>query len=59
MSFDSKRYVGAQIGIHDPSGNRVGEVTRLRNVEYVVVAGPKADVGRIVRACDSVRPSKG
>ena len=59
MSFDSRRYVGAQIGIHDPSGNKVGEVSRLRNVEYLVVAGPKADVGRIVRACETVRPAKG
>ncbi len=39
LSFDSKRYVGAQIGIHNPSGDKVGSVGRLRNVEYVVVAG--------------------
>jgi len=43
LAFDSKRYVGAQIGIHNPRGERVGTVTRLRNVEYVVVAGD-ADV---------------
>ncbi|HSJ91401.1 MAG TPA: DNA adenine methylase [Ilumatobacter sp.] len=40
LAFDSKRYVGAQIGIHDPQGNKVGEVGRTRNVEYVLVAGP-------------------
>jgi adenine-specific DNA-methyltransferase len=40
LAFDSKRYVGAQIGIHNPAGQRVGEVGRLRNREYVVVAGP-------------------
>jgi len=39
LTFDSKRYVGAQIGIHDPSGNKVGKVGRLRNQEYVLVAG--------------------
>ena len=40
LAFDSKRYVGAQIGIFNPSGEKVGEVSRLRNVEYVFVAGP-------------------
>ena len=40
LAFDSKRYVGAQIGIHDPSGNKVGEVSHTRNLEYVVLAGP-------------------
>ena len=39
LAFDSKRYVGAQIGVHDPSGRRVGTPGRLRNVEYVVIAG--------------------
>lgn len=44
LAFDSKRYVGAQIGIHSPSGERVGTVGRTRNLEYVVVAGPRARV---------------
>jgi adenine-specific DNA-methyltransferase len=44
LAFDSKRYVGAQIGIHNPHGERVGEVRRLRNVEYVFVAGETARV---------------
>ncbi len=44
LAFDSKRYVGAQIGIHDPSGNKVGRVGRTRNQEYVVVAGPRSMV---------------
>lgn len=48
MAFDSKRYVGAQIGIHNPAGERVGEVSHLRNVEYVLVAGASADVERAV-----------
>ena len=43
LGFDSKRYVGAQIGIHDPSGNQVGEVSHPRNLEYLLVAGPTAD----------------
>ena len=40
LTFDSKRYVGAQIGIHSPSGDKVGTVSHTRNQEYVVVAGP-------------------
>lgn len=44
LSFDSKRYVGAQIGIHNPTGQKVGKVSHLRNLEYIVVAGPKPKV---------------
>jgi adenine-specific DNA-methyltransferase len=44
LAFDSKRYVGAQIGIFNPSGEKVGQVARLRNVEYVFVAGPSDKV---------------
>jgi adenine-specific DNA-methyltransferase len=40
LAFDSKRYIGAQIGIHDPSGKKVGEVSHTRNLEYVLLAGP-------------------
>jgi adenine-specific DNA-methyltransferase len=47
LAFDSKRYVGAQIGIYNPSGEKVGQVSRLRNLEYVVVAGPKDEVDAI------------
>ncbi len=35
-----KRYVGAQIGIHDPRGAKVGTVSHLRNRELLFVAGP-------------------
>jgi adenine-specific DNA-methyltransferase len=47
LAFDSKRYVGAQIGIHSPSGERVGEVSHLRNQEYLVVAGERSLVRRM------------
>ena len=50
LAFDSKRYVGAQIGIHNPAGQRVGEVSHLRNLEYVLVAGAPTDVARTVGA---------
>ncbi len=47
LAFDSRRYVGAQIGIHSPAGEKVGQVSHLRNVEYVVCAGDPALVDRI------------
>ncbi len=44
LSFDSRRYVGARIGIHSPDGKRVGEVSHLRNTEAVFVCGPRRDL---------------
>ncbi|MFW5876715.1 MAG: DNA adenine methylase [Myxococcota bacterium] len=41
VGVDFKRYVGAQIGIHDPSGKRVGRVSHLRNTEYLFVVSPE------------------
>ena len=37
---DYKRYVGAQIGIHNPQGKRVGEVSHLKNKEFIFVVTP-------------------
>ena len=34
-SRDFKRYVGAQIGIYNPAGQKVGRVSHLRNEEYL------------------------
>lgn len=43
IPIDHKRYVGAQIGIHDPQGKRVGRVSHLRNKELLYIAGEEAD----------------
>lgn len=56
LAFDSKRYVGAQIGIHNAAGKRVGEVGRLRNVEYLFVAGPPDRVAAAVSAGEPSPP---
>lgn len=48
LAFDSKRYVGAQIGIHNPAGEKVGEVSHTRNLEYLVIAGPKRTLDRMI-----------
>jgi adenine-specific DNA-methyltransferase len=50
LAFDSARYVGARIGIHDPSGRKVGSVSHLRNTEYVLVAGERVRVRPMVDA---------
>jgi adenine-specific DNA-methyltransferase len=59
LAFDSARYVGARIGIHSPSGEKVGTVSHLRNTEYVLVAGDRvrvrAMVGAVARAGLGVR----
>ena len=43
VPVDSPRYVGARIGIHNPKGERVGEVSHVRNTELLFVAGPDAE----------------
>jgi adenine-specific DNA-methyltransferase len=50
VAVDSRRYVGARIGIHNPAGERVGSVSHLRNTEVVFVCGPRrAAVERVTR----------
>jgi adenine-specific DNA-methyltransferase len=54
LAFDSRRYVGAQIGIHNPQGERVGTVSHVRNQEYVAIAGTRDEVRRLVDATQEV-----
>lgn len=49
IETDFKRYVGAQIGIYNPSGDKVGAVSHLRNKEYLYVVSKDASVGERVR----------
>ncbi|MCW2955872.1 MAG: methyltransferase [Thermoleophilia bacterium] len=37
------RYVGARIGIHSPTGARVGRVSHTRTTEYLFLVGPGAE----------------
>jgi adenine-specific DNA-methyltransferase len=50
LAFDSPRYVGARIGIHNPAGAKVGTVTHVRNTEYVLVAGGRSRVRTMAAA---------
>jgi adenine-specific DNA-methyltransferase len=51
IDVESRRYVGAQIGIYNPRGERVGRVSHLRNQEYLFIAGPdKARIDAVIQA---------
>ncbi len=39
LAVDAKRYVGAQIGVYNPAGERVGTPGPGRNVEYILITG--------------------
>ena len=51
VEVDFKRYVGAQIGIYNPSGEKVGRVSHLRNRECLFLVGPGAK--RVMRNPDA------
>lgn len=54
MAVDFKRYVGAQIGIYNPSGKKVGRVSHLRNTEYLYLVAPNQSViEKVSRAVES------
>jgi adenine-specific DNA-methyltransferase len=58
IAFDSKRYVGAQIGIYNPSGFLVGEISHLCNMEYIAICGDRPMVEQLAAACKSGQPAK-
>ena len=43
VAVDFKRYVGAQIGIHNLQGEKVGRVSHLRNKEYLFVVSDREE----------------
>lgn len=53
VGVDFKRYVGAQIGIHNLDGEKVGRVSHLRNTEYLFVVSERREtVERVVQALE-------
>ena len=50
---DYKRYVGAQIGIWNPKGVKVGKVSHLRNKENLYVVAPLEWAHRIDTAIEA------
>jgi adenine-specific DNA-methyltransferase len=57
LAFDSRRYVGAQIGIHSPSGVKVGAVSHLRNTEIMVLSGRRDVVEAAAAAGAALAPT--
>jgi len=47
---EHKRYVGARIGIYNPSGKRVGKVSHTKNREYLFLSSPNPAVHEAVEA---------
>ena len=50
LAHDFKRYVGAQIGVFNPRGEKVGTVSHLRNTEYIYIVSDSP------AALDRLRP---
>jgi adenine-specific DNA-methyltransferase len=50
LDFDSKRYVGSQIGGYNQSGRLVGKPGAHRNLEHIVIAGQRQIVSPMVKA---------
>jgi len=50
LDFDSKRYVGSQIGGYNQSGRLVGKPGAHRNLEHIVIAGQRQIVSTMVSA---------
>ncbi|XKH58509.1 DNA adenine methylase (plasmid) [Citricoccus nitrophenolicus] len=50
LAFEKNRYVGARIGIHNNTGQKVGQVGATKNLEYVFIAGEPDVVQECVRA---------
>ena len=53
-----RRYVGAQIGIHDHKGDRVGKVSHLRNLEYIYVATSDTKVAQKIEHLPDIQKLK-
>lgn len=56
LVHDYKRYVGAQIGIHNPRGEKVGKVSHLENKEFLyVVSERELDVAALAGGDEATR----
>jgi adenine-specific DNA-methyltransferase len=58
LPFGSRRYVGAEIGIHNQRGERVGTVSHTHNTEYLLLAGDLPLVRRVLNR-RVLRPNPG
>lgn len=47
LAHDFRRYIGAQIGIFNPRGEKVGNVGHLRNTEYIYIVSDPESLARL------------
>jgi adenine-specific DNA-methyltransferase len=50
LDVDFRRYVGAQIGIHNPAGEKVGRISHVRNTEHLFLVGERDAVEEAAHA---------
>ena len=54
LDYEFKRYIGSQIGIYNRTGALVGEPGTKRNLEHLLIAGPKETVKRMIAATEHI-----
>lgn len=57
IEIDFKRYVGAQIGIYNPRGEKVGKVSHLRNKEHLYIVARESLADLLADEARSVEPA--
>jgi adenine-specific DNA-methyltransferase len=47
LAFESTRYIGSKIGIHNRNGEKVGRAGRTSNTEYLMLSGDRSTLDRM------------
>lgn len=50
IDIDFRRYIGSTIGVYNKKGEKVGTPAHKRNLEHLVIAGPRQTVQRMIQA---------
>lgn len=48
LAYDTRRYIGQQIGVFSPDGRRVGQAGPERNVEYLLISAPEERLQTVI-----------
>jgi adenine-specific DNA-methyltransferase len=55
LPLEYKRYVGAQIGVYNPKGEKVGTPSHLHNREWLFLAGPDGEAAKRALAAAAMK----
>jgi adenine-specific DNA-methyltransferase len=59
VAIEQRRYIGHQIGIYNPQGEKVGRPGRVRNHEHLFVVGAPVAIDEVLaRATSAERPAR-